>query len=179
LVKSGPEIGLLDHENLEGVFEDGLSLEHPDPNEEDPSLGHADVIGNLNYDALFDVGANTLPPLGDVSSRRKVDQRWFYKPVFSEPVSEPILAKRQSQRPQRLTSSRLGRVSSEPEIMELIGAPSNGSYRSCPLIGSEMPMEDNDFATVPSMSVVSVLASTTLPVPCDGDDFISPINESL
>jgi hypothetical protein len=127
---------------------------------------------------IFDVDANALPPVGDVSSRRKVDQRWFYEPVFSDPVSEPILSKRQSKRPQRLTSSRLGRVSPELEIMGLIGTPSNGSYPNRPLIGSEKSMADNVFATVPSGSVISVLAAANPPVPCDGDDFTSSGNES-
>jgi hypothetical protein len=111
--------------------------------------------------------------LGDVSSRRKVDQRWFYEPVFSEPVTEPVLAKRQSKRPQRLTSSRLGRVSSEVEIMGLIGASSNVSYPECPLIGSEDLMVNNDFATVSSASVISVLATAASSIPGDGDDLTS------
>ncbi len=92
-MKSGADFGLIDRENLEGVLEDGLSFEHPDVIEEDPSLGYPDVVGNLNYDALFDADANTLPPLGDVSSRRKVDQRWFYEPVFSESVGADFAQK--------------------------------------------------------------------------------------
>jgi hypothetical protein len=39
-------------------------------------------------------------------------------------------------------------------------------------------MANNGFATVPSMSVISVLAAATFPVPCDGDDFTSSGTES-
>ena len=173
LEKSGADIGLLDEDNLESGFEDGQqSIERLDSFEED-ALGNADVVGNLNIDALFDVDANALPPLGDASSRRPVDQRWFYEPVFADPVSEPILSKRQSKRPQRLTSSRLGRVSSESEVMGLIGASSNASDSNCLLIGSDNLMANNDFTTVPSMSVISVLATAASSVPCDGDDLTS------
>ena len=52
--------GLSDEENTD----EGLAIEYPD------------MLGNSNYDDLFDTP--TVTPSGAVPSRRKANQRWFY-----------------------------------------------------------------------------------------------------
>ncbi len=53
-------------------------------------------------------------PLAD-PSRRRVGQRWYYEPVSSVSIADPVLSKRQSRPPQRLTATKLGTVSSNSD----------------------------------------------------------------
>jgi hypothetical protein len=53
----------------------------------------------------------------DPSSRRRVNQRWYYEPkdsTFEDNAVVPVLSKRRSKPPQRLTASRLGMIACVP-----------------------------------------------------------------
>jgi hypothetical protein len=79
------------------------------------------------------VGVKSVP----VSSRRPVGKRWFYEPVSSNHVAgdPPAETKRKTKPPQRLTSSKLGQLSSrlqKPTILSTttFDFPANGEGRS-------------------------------------------------
>jgi hypothetical protein len=70
-------------------------------------LPSANGSPDVAMDPVIDVSMNPVIP-----SRRRVGERWYYEDATrSVPVVEPTRPKRQSQPPQRLTSSKLGVVS--------------------------------------------------------------------
>jgi hypothetical protein len=58
--------------------------------------------------------------VGTRAHHRPVHQRWYYEPISSVPANAPMRSKRESKQPQRLTSSRLGGLSSSQQPTALL-----------------------------------------------------------
>jgi hypothetical protein len=85
----------------------------------DDLVSEGEIVSTIVSEGeIFSTIADPVP----VSSRRQVGQRWYYDPVSPAPVAAPVLSKRISKPPPRLTSSQLGTVSSilDPSRLGLV-----------------------------------------------------------
>ncbi len=72
---------------------------------------------NLKVPRSVSSDLTVAPSEKDPSSRRRVNQRWYYEqkdPAFAGDVAVPVLSKRNSKPPQRLTASRFGMIACVP-----------------------------------------------------------------